>query len=147
MNVPREQVSAALFNLLKTAYPWVKSARAAQMWDAVGSTNQPYMAVFAVGNEAKEQARALTRWRMKFVCLVYLRADQSQVDAGTTVETTINQIIDAVDAALVGPIKGERQTLGGLVEHAWIEGEIFIDTGIVDQQCAILIPILASTGI
>jgi hypothetical protein len=42
---------------------------------------------------------------------------------------------------------GERQTLGGIVNNAWINGEVMIDTGILDQQCALLIPVDVETGL
>ena len=42
---------------------------------------------------------------------------------------------------------GERQTLGGIVNNAWIEGEVIMDTGILDQQLALMVPVSVECGI
>lgn len=145
MNVPREQISVALFNLLKGAYPFAVAQRAGVMWDNVPS--QPAMFLFQVG-ESGTQASAigLTKWRLHFWCLIYLRAQPQAVGQDDTIETTMNQILDAIESTLQ-PIRGEKQTLGGIVNNAWIEGQIGVDTGILDQQCALIIPLMVETGV
>lgn len=155
MNNPREIIAVALFNLLKditftgspaTGGGFATTARAGRMWTDVPDAAQPAMFLFQVGQAATQKpAIALYKWEMRFWCLIYLRADPAQVDAGTTVETLMNAILDAFENALQ-PVKGEKQTLGGLVNNVWIEGEIILDNGILDQQCAIIIPLMVQTG-
>lgn len=55
-----------------------------------------------------------------------------------------NAILDAIFEA-IRPKPGdegfpERNTLGGLVHHAWIEGEIFKDPGDIDDQGLLIVP-------
>ena len=38
-------------------------------------------------------------------------------------------------------------TLGGLAYNAWIEGEVIMDTGILDQQLALMVPVSVECGI
>ena len=58
-----------------------------------------------------------------------------------------NAILDAVFAAFAPKPTDEgfpsRNTLGGLVHHAWIEGEIFKDPGDLDEQGLLIIPVRA----
>ncbi len=55
-------------------------------------------------------------------------------------EGTLNQLLDAIEAALEPP-PGEKQTLGGLVEHCWIEGEADIDPGFFTRQGFCILPV------
>ena len=155
MNVPREQIAVAVFNLIKgitfgSNMPgggFATSGRAGRMWSDLADAAQPAMFLFQVGETATQQRTAigLYKWEMDFWCLIYLRADPAQVDAGTTVETAMNAILDALEKALQ-PITGEKQTLGWIVNNVWIEGQIIVDTGITDQQCALIIPLKVQTG-
>lgn len=56
-----------------------------------------------------------------------------------------NNIVDALEAALLpaptDPGYPARQTLGGLVSHAWIEGHILKIPGDLDNQALISVPI------
>jgi hypothetical protein len=59
----------------------------------------------------------------------------------------LNPLIDAVEIALQPPNSyHERQTLGGLVTHAWIEGRIEIDPGDLDNQAKAVIPVKILVG-
>jgi hypothetical protein len=57
-------------------------------------------------------------------------------------QALLNPILDAVDAALApdNPSKN-KFTLGGLVEHCYIEGEILKDQGVLFPKAAAVIPI------
>lgn len=56
--------------------------------------------------------------------------------------TILNPLIDAVVAAFVpdNPMSG-RMTLGGLVEHCWIEGQIETDEGYFGDQGVVILPV------
>jgi hypothetical protein len=57
-------------------------------------------------------------------------------------ETTMNVLLKNIDAALVPDdlVKG-KFTIGGLVEHCWIEGDSDLDPGIFGPQAAAILPI------
>lgn len=154
MKGTREQISVALFNLLaqnQTLASLCKTiTRIPQMWTAVQEANKPYLLLFKGGpaTETYEQPQntriALTKYIVHYNLWLYLTADPT----GTTVaETLINNIADAIDAALQaapqtppgrplpGGSFGERQTLGGLVNNCWLDqssewGREFEDTNI-----------------
>ena len=54
---------------------------------------------------------------------------------------TNNAILDAVEAALAPDSAGGCCTLAGLVQHCWIEGEVFKDPGDLDGQALLIVPI------
>jgi hypothetical protein len=56
--------------------------------------------------------------------------------------TQLNAMLQAIDAALLPDhITSGKLTLGGLVEHCWIEGDTDMDTGMYSQQGAAILPI------
>jgi len=81
----------------------------------------------------------------RYVALVYMRADES---AGSIPETQLNGVWTAVVNALLPSMPGKKQDLGipNIVNDAWIEGDWLMDTGILDAQQELTIPILVSTG-
>ena len=62
-------------------------------------------------------------------------------DPNANPEQGLNDIIDAIEAALSTTIVGGVQTLGGLVSHAWIEGEIEQFPGVLDGIAKAIIPV------
>ena len=55
-------------------------------------------------------------------------------DATVAGATIINPILDGIEAALAPNIVTGKQTLGGLVSHAWIEGPSTVALGDIDTQ-------------
>lgn len=147
MNADREAISVALFTLLQNAFAWNRSSRHPKIWGDISPADQPAMFLFKIGETATQRRNiALPVWLIEYWCLVYLRVDPNPSDTNIP-ETTINAILKAIDTNLPPVPKGEKQTLGGLVNNAWWEGKAIIDPGILDQQCAIVIPIHVETGL
>lgn len=142
-----ETIEAALFALLQMAsYPFQTYDRRGQLPENVPAANQPYLGLVHIGDQQVEnQAQGLEKWLMHFRVLVYIRADA--VSSGVPA-TEMNKALQAIVQVMrSSPPIGERQTLGGLVDNAWIEGTVLRDTGILDQQCALLIPLVVDTGL
>ena len=54
----------------------------------------------------------------------------------------VNQLLDELDEVLRPPVGPSfKQTLGGLVEHCWIEGEIHTDEGWLGLQSIAVVPV------
>lgn len=138
-----EAISASLFTLLAAAYPFKKSDRRGAIWSNVDIQDQPYMALIEQGaTGVQDTTIGLEKWTLHYLVLVYLRAD---ANPSVVPATTINAILQAIANALQ-PISG-KQTLTATVNNTWIDGEVKIDTGILDQQCALLIPISVQVGV
>jgi hypothetical protein len=128
MNVAREQVSVALFNLINVASVQALCktiTRVPRLWPTVQEAERPFLTLFKGGPATEEYEQpqdrrlALTKYILHYNLWLYLTADPT----GTIVaETAINNIADAIDVALKLPLPGERQTLGGLVNNAYLEG-------------------------
>lgn len=151
MRTSREAVSAALFTLLQgtkiNGSPAFNStSRRPQIWSNTPIANQPAMFLAHTGEQAvQSQSYGLTKYLLHFEILIYARADASP---NAVPDTLINSILDAIDAQMQSTPPGDRQTLGNVVYHAWIEGEILIDGAILDQQqVVIMIPVRVLTGI
>jgi len=149
MNWPQfdpERIALALFNLLQTStYAFQSYDRRGKLPENVPPAMQPYLGLVELGfSQVENQAQGLEKWLFHFRVLVYIRADATP-DAIPATE--INKAMKALVAVMrTNPI-AERQTLGGLVDNAWIEGQILIDTGILDQQSALMIPIMVDCGL
>ncbi len=160
MNVTREQISVALFNLLATnatLKPLCNTiTRTPKLWTAVNEADRPYLLLFKGGPETEgyiqpqQQHIGLTKYRINYNLWLYVTADPSGEVNG---ETIVNNIADAIDSALqskVGPTGtsfGERQTLGGLVNNAWLEGGTEWGREFEDTNLTIFWRIAVETGI
>lgn len=147
MQASREAISQALETQLakaKNAYPFKTVSRRARIWTNVTSAEQPVIFLVKVSEAIDQSTWGAPRYRLKYVVLCYLRADAAP---NLVPEVEINKVLDAVDVTLLGTPPGEKQTLGGVVENCWIEGDVMIDTGILDQQIVIVIPVSILTGI
>lgn len=141
-----EAIAIALFNLLQTSsFSFSTYDRRGKIWTDVPPTNQPYLALIQRGmTGVQDTALGLEKWTLHFIVLVYIRSDADPV---TIPATLINTIIKAIAEVINSNPIGQLQRLGGLVNNCWISGDISIDTGILDQQCAIVIPVSAQTGL
>src|ERR1700730_7183502 len=150
MRAGREAVAAALFAQLQNAngtgpnqFQFATFSRAPTNPGNLAGAQQPAAFLFKVREiPAQDQVYGLTKYVLEYVLLVYVRVDPTP---GTIGETTVNAILDAFDAALK-PGQGNGQTLGNLVTNAWIEGDAYIDTNVLNNQVAIEIPIKVITG-
>jgi hypothetical protein len=58
-----------------------------------------------------------------------------------TTDPLTNAILDGVEGVFVPDSPNGTVTLGGLVAHAWIEGEVFKAAGDLNDQAMIVVPI------
>jgi hypothetical protein len=141
-----ETIAVALFNLLQTSgFAFNTYDRKGALPEKVNQADQPYLGLVQLGQSVvQNQAHGLEKWQLHFRVLVYIRADAipSAIPA-----TQLNAALKAIVGVMRSGPYGEAQTLGGLVINAWIDGDVLEDTGILDQQCALLIPIAVLVGI
>lgn len=154
MRQPRETLYNALFNLLK-GVTWTFNSqpqafeftsRRLQPWGEVGA--QPALFVRQLREATKQDVLGLPKWRLRAQVWVYMQAPPNADQPGSWPSQVINPLLDALELKLVGPIPGEKQTLGGLVEHCWIDGDIFVDDPVSpDTQIVIVAPVSMLTGL
>lgn len=143
-----ELIETRLFDKFKAAVqglPFKVVSRQARNWATTGIEKQPAFYLVPLGGIiTQEQPYGLSKYVLQYMVLVYTRAEEG---SDIPPQTLLNGCWKAVNDALQGEPKGYPQTLGGLVENAWIEGEVPMGSGILDPQCALEIPIRAITGI
>jgi hypothetical protein len=164
--VNREPIAQALFTILAGAYPWQTKSRQGQIWSNVAE--QPAMFLIAPSENDQQPEMALTEYKLNYLCLVYFKADPAPDGSAAHPypDTVINAMIGAIEAKLGTPT-GERvqnmQVVGQQpviapgnaaaptpvtnVINCWIDGRIDKDSGILDNQAAILLPIVVLCGI
>ena len=150
MRVPRKQISTALFNLLAGCYPWKTADPRLQLPEEFPAGQQPALFLVKPQEHLDQEASAnftMVKYTLSYFALILVYSSSVGIGPGDfSAEDLMSDILDAVDNAIIGPRLGESQTLGGLVTNCYIEGEIFIDTPVFFEHCAIWVPIKVVVG-
>ena len=139
MTASREAIYAALFALVAGSAGFKTTGRRLKLWSDVNASDKPALFLaqrgqtYVQGSEATPQKVTL-----KADLFVYTNVGK---DPKAVPARQLNDLVDAVDAALAGDVVTGRQTLGGLVAHCWIEGEVMIDPGDLDGDGLAVIPV------
>lgn len=153
MFTSREAIYSALWTLLQTAIPpaevggsWQLTDRNLKLWSDVPPANQPalFMVQNAQDGTMSPDEFLLSQWKLKATAWIYYQTDSID-DPNLAKDTVVNKVIDAIEAVL-NPMPGIAQTLGGLVLHTYIDGAVISDNGLTDPQAIILIPITILIG-
>ena len=135
----REAIYSSLFNLVKASASFKTASRRLRLWSDVNASDKP--AIFVVQrpqNYVNASTATPAKVTLEAEIIIYTNAGKDPNYVGAT---DLNNLVDAVDVALAGnPVTG-NQTLGGLVNHCWIEGKIFIDPGDLDGDGLAIIPV------
>ena len=145
-----EAVYAALFARLSSAVfadgsKFVTTSRVLDVPDQVSAANQPAL-VLAPGPLHAEQREAfsLTKWTITAIAAVYFQADGSLNPNPLPATQAANYVWGLQAVLLSTQPPYQKQTLGGLVYHAWIEGEVMMN--VTEQQVVIVVPIFILPG-
>lgn len=132
---------AALFAKLQAVANFKTASRRLEHWDDVAPADQPAL-FLALRREEVTTAPPGTNPVSKITADCYLYANTG-ADRTIAPSTILNPLVDAIFAALVPDnAVTNKQTLGGLVQHCWIEGEIRTDEGVLGPQGVVIIPII-----
>ena len=143
-----ESIYQALFNRLSGINGFVTTSRRLRHFNNVQPEDRPALFV-TQGNQTEVPVKGLDA-KVELEAEVYIYIHET--DKAIPPSVQLNQMIDKVRKAIASefPEMCEYQTLGGLVEHCWIEGtiEVFeaVENMLDDQGIAIVpIRILATT--
>ena len=138
MTPSRETIIQALFDLALTATTFNTNGRRLLLWSKVASF--PALFVQSTGTHyPPREARGIPPKRT-ITAELWVYTDVGK-DPNANSEQGLNDIIDAIETALAPGINSIAQTLGGLVSHAWIEGEIEQFPGVLDGIAKAIIPV------
>lgn len=133
----REPIYAALFATLSAAAPFVTASRRLRHWSDVGPAEQPSLFLVQKSETAQRRKGLPPKWTLAVDVFVYARA----ADDLSSAAIVLNPLIDAIESALAPASPTATQTLGGLVEHAWIAGKIETDEGVLGGQAVAIVPL------
>lgn len=146
-----EQVYAALFTLLQGAtfaagITLKTSMRAFMVPDQVAPADMPAL-VLVEGPMRVEQKEVFgpAKWTLTAIAALYVRAEGTAAPNQSPLSvTTANSLIWGIRKAFETTPPYQKQTLGGLVVHAWIDGEVLPD--VTSEQILITVPIYMLAG-
>lgn len=148
---PREEIFAALFALAQTANtqatPFAVMSRRFIPWSERTNLEAAELYQIQLEQPASQAVHfGLTKWTLKALWVGYFPVNTD--DLATPTSPTLNIYMDALEAALRGPQTATpKQTLGGLVNNAFIDGTVLIDEGLNSGPPALIsIPITINVG-
>ncbi len=132
----REPIYAALFAKLATAASFKVTSRRLAHWGDVALADQPALFMAQKGEAATTVPAQPTVWTLTVDVYLYVSSENRDVAPGQL----LNPLLDAVVASIAPDYSG-KQTLGGLVQHCWVEGEVKTDEGTLGDLAVAVIPI------
>ena len=134
--------------LLSSDLKIVESGRWLKHWDDVPAASQPALFLKQGPTDSRQKNWGMPINNLKASVWVYWKIEGSP-DQAFYPGKALNQFIKAISKALDPLISGEKQNLGGLVQHCFIDGIISFDEGVPgdDDQAVLVIPITMVTAI
>jgi hypothetical protein len=142
--INRETIYTALLAKLASTGQFVTVGRKPIPPSELTAEMQPALFMEEVRETANPRPRGLPlKWTLEVDLGIYHYCESQPVTAGqddATPATALNQLIAAVECALAPDANGV-QTLGGLVDHCWIEGEVIKAPAYLQAQGAAVVPV------
>lgn len=138
--IEREPIYAGAFDLLKAATKVRNASRRLQHWADVSPPDMPAL-FFPQGRQEAIRSPGMDAiWRLHADVHLYVHTNGNAQHAPGQL---LNPLMDAIELLLRpdNPITN-KCTLGGLVQHAWIEGTIETDEGTLGDIGVAIIPII-----
>lgn len=137
--IGREAIAAALFAKLQNAAKFVTVSRRLKHWVDVAAADQP--ALFVTQRDEDIKTTPGLNPVSLIMADVYVYANTAG-DKLLSPSTILNPLMDAIVTSLAPEVMSNKQTLGGLVQHCWIEGKVQTDEGVLGDQGVLIIPIV-----
>lgn len=118
------------------------AARLLRHWTDVPASEQPCLFVAQGDEQSEKRPGQPAKWTLFPFAYVYVQAPNDRTPPGPALNALLGTFRDmfAPDRSGAGRAQN-RQTLGGLVFDAWIEGKIETDEGYLGQQAVAKVPI------
>lgn len=137
----REDVSIALFNLLKSSYDYPFASRRMRTFDDIQGVNKPALFLDEENEtHVKNKMPYPTVVTLDYTVYIFTQSDPTLGQDETDVPITqLNNLFDLIDPSTNGVLSPDdlsqnRQTLGGLVYDCYIEGNVKKIPGDLDNQ-------------
>lgn len=134
----RETIMSALFALVSSSAAFASSSRRIKLWGDTPSSDKPALFMYEREDMYTNGKNYLQIVEMNVDLFIYIDAGK---DLSATPISVLNNLIDAIEAALKPNPLTQRQTLGGLVSHCYIDGKIMKEPGDLDGDGIAVIPV------
>jgi hypothetical protein len=132
----REAVFLALFAKLSALAGLQTKGRTLLHWADVAPAAMPALFLAEGRQHAQSDYRMPTKWLWTGRVYIYAGAEPN---SGVAAATVLNNLLDGVETAFLPDRDGEC-TLGGLVSHARINGEVETDEGTLGAIAVAIVP-------
>jgi hypothetical protein len=141
-NPDREAIYAALFTKMQAAYAWKNTPeRRVKLWSDVPSEQRPAMFQFEGHDETWDWSNA-SNPKVVLEASIFIYTDCKDPTVIGAIQ--LNEVLNAITTALVpgvSDIQTGRQTLGGLVHSARIQGSVSRVPGDIDGDGMAIVPV------
>lgn len=141
-NPDREAIYAALFAKMQTAYAWKNNpSRRVKLWNEVPAEERPSMHQFEGHDETWDWSNSANP-KVVLEASIFIYTDCKDPTVVGAIQ--LNEVLNAVTGALipgVADLQTGRQTLGGLVHSARIQGSVTRVPGDLDGDGMAIVPI------
>lgn len=135
----REAIYQALFVKLQAPASFKTASRRLKHWSDVAPADQPALFLTQRTETATATPGLNPVWLLNVDVYIYAHTNGDSAIAPSSI---LNPLIDAIVTALPFEVVSNKQTLGGLVQHCWIEGQVQTDEGSLGDQGVVIIPIV-----
>ena len=142
--IDREAIYTALLAKLAACGQFVTVGRTPVPPSELSAEMQPALFLEEVRETANPRPRGMPiKWTLEVDLGIYYYCEtqpQMPGQENATPATALNNLIAAVESALAPDVNGV-QTLSGLVDHCWIEGEVVKSPAYLQAQGAAVVPV------
>ena len=133
----REPIYAALFAKLSAASKFATASRRLVHWADVSPADMPALFMSQKSERVDTVPAQPSVWTLSVLVYIYVHVSNSDAAPGQL----LNPLLDSVVASIAPDYSG-KQTLGGLVQHCWVEGEIRTDEGTLGDLAVAVVPVV-----
>ena len=134
-----EPVYAALFAKVASLSGVKSASRKMKHWSDVPAKQQPALFMIQSGETTAFVRGLPAKWTLKAELYLYVNPGEGKSIIPSQV---MNPLIGAIRAVfLPDNVAANTCTLGGLVSHCWISGEVEVYDGVLGEQAVAVVPI------
>lgn len=133
----REDIVGALFTVLCGSSAFATTGRKLLHWSKV--SEQPALFLRHVNEHYPARPTGMPA-KITLDCEAFLYSNAG-ANPDVAPSIALNALLDALEATLKPPLGFQAQTLGGRVQHCWIEGEVKLEPGDLGGQAIAIVPI------
>ncbi len=147
----REPLYAAVFAFFSAltvgASPaFATATRKIKTWEDCGIEQQPALLMRQMAERSTYKKGFPLVWRCDIALMLYVHTG-AQMDDTVVPSQLLNPLLDAIEAAVrVDDPGNQAATLGGLVSHCAIEGDVQIFEGSLGDEAVAVVPLMFLTS-